>query len=315
MRRSAVVLLCLPGVFAFTRLAAQDQISWIRSAAPDGSFSLQQPAGWVAKFGRSNLRLSNAARDEEIVVIRLPRDQSKTPNDYAGSVVRSFQKSLAAFTMTNFQSQGDAAAFLVTYKSGGKDYSGPGALVVKAGAAWWVNYGSPSTANLTRGAELIAGVAKSVTDGSASVAPAQPAPQAAPAQPQSFTLMGNWGTVGYYGELVNSRGMAVQSRYSGEWYKFDPDGTYRYSMAASGRIVTGVVICVGTYEASGNTVRLHQKTESWSPMPSASNQKPPYKDKPMPREVTLTIEPRGPGEMIVREGTSATTYHRQPDSK
>jgi len=320
MRQQAVAILFLAGLLCLAPVRGEEQIRWTRSAAPDRSFSVQQPEGWAAKYGRSNLRLSNAVREEEIVVIRLPRDASKTPNDYANAVVRSFQQSLAAFQMSNFQSQGDSAAFLVTYKSGGKDYSGPGAVVVKPAAAWWVNYGSPSVANLTRGATLITGVAQSVADGAAPVpqsAPQpmlQPAPQSS-AQPRSFQVVGTWGTVGYYGELVDASGMAKQSVYSGEWYKFGPDGKYQYTIAGSGRIITGVVTCIGTYEANGNTVQLHQKTESWYPMPHNSSQKPPFKDKPTPEEITLSIEVRGPAEMIVRHGTSTTTFHRDPNSK
>jgi hypothetical protein len=312
MPRSAVALLCLATLVV--PLTAQDQIRWTRSAAPDGSFSLEQPDGWAAKFGRSNLRLSNAPRDEEIVVIRLPRDAAKSPADYAGAVVRSFQQSLASFQMSNFQSQGDSAAFLVTYKSGGKDYLGPGAVAVKQAAAWWVSYGSPSAANLQRGATLIAGVARSVADGATSASQPSLAP-ATPQQPQSSALVGTWNTGSYYGELVNSSGVAVQSSYSGERYEFAADGTYRYTHAASGRIITGVVICLGTYDARGDTVQLHQKTESWYPMPHSTNQKAPFRDKPTPQEITLQIERRGPGEIVIHEGTSATTFRRDPNSK
>ena len=310
---SAVALLCLAGLLPTAPLSAQEQIRWTASTAPDGSFSLQQPEGWAAKFGRSNLRLSNAPRDEEIIVIRLPRDPAKAPADYAGAVVRSFQQSLAAFQMSNFSAQGDAAAFLVTYKSGGKDYSGPGALVVKPGAAWWVSYGSPSAANLQRGATLVAGVAQSIADGAASVS--QPSAPPAQAQAPSSSLVGNWSSTGYYGDLVTPSGAFVQSSYSGEQYKFRADGSYQYTIAGSGKIITGVAITVGTYEVNGNTVHLHQKTETWYPLPNNAYQKPPFKDKPTPQEITLTIQPHGPGEMIIRQGTSSTTFHRDPNSK
>jgi len=163
----------------------------------------------------------------------------------------------------------DSVAFLVTYNSGGRNYSGPGAIVLKGGAAWWVSYGSPSTANVVRGATLVAGIGKPVMGGAGSTsASAPPAPSAPPAASALSPLTGNWGTTNYFGELVNpSTGAFLQSSYTGEWYTFGADGTYRYTIAGSGQFITGVVICAGDYELSGITVHLHQKTESWYPLP------------------------------------------------
>jgi hypothetical protein len=311
MRQPSVVAL-----FFCISLQAQNQIQWTRWSAPDGAFAMQQPAGWAAKYGRTNVHFSNAARDEEIVVIRLPRDASKTAADYVNAVSSSFQRSLASFQMSNLTTAQDSAAFLVTYKSGAKTYSGPGVVVLKGGAAWWVSYGSPSAADLTRGAALVAGVGQSVADAGAAAPALAPAPASSAGSAMPPSLVGNWGTVGYYGDLVNpSTGTFVQSSYSGEWYKFGADGAYQYTIAGSGRIITGVVMCHGTYEVHGDTVQLHQKTESWYPMPNDATRKPKFENKPTPAETTLRIETRGPAEIVIHQGTSASTFHRDPKSK
>ena len=196
------------------------------------------------------------------------------------AVAHCFQQSLAAFQMSNLTTSQDAAAFLVTYSSAGKNYSGPGAVVLKAGAAWWLSYGSPSAAYLARGAALVSGVGRSLSDGGeAAPPPASPSPSPDAAS----SLTGNWSSGNYFGELVNpSTGAFVQSSYSGEWYTFGTDGTYRYTIAGSGQIITGVVICTGTYEVSGGTVRLHQKTESWYPLPRDATGKPMLQGPPHP---------------------------------
>ena len=311
---TSVTFCCIAALLTFAPLAAQDQLRWTKTVAPDGSFSLQQPEGWAVKYGRANVRLSNAPRDEEIIVIRMPRDPARTVAAYAEAVARSFQQSLAAFQMSNLNTAQDSAAFLVTYTSAGKNYSGPGAVAVKGNAAWWVSYGSPSAGDLARGAALITGVAGSIADGAGPVSP-----QAAARPPEtglSAALIGNWSTVGYYGELVNpATGAFLQSAYNGEWYAFGADGTYRYTIAGSGQFITGVVIARGTYEVSGNTVLLHRKTESWYPLPNDATHKPMYKDRPSPEDFTLVIESRGPGEILIKERGMADTFHRQPNNK
>lgn len=318
--RPSIAFLNLAGLLSLSLLVAQDQVRWSRSSAPDGSLSLQQPEGWTAKFGANNVRLANAARDEEIIVIRLPRDPSKSASVYAEAVARSFQQSLASFQMTNLTTAQDTAAFAVKYNSAGKSYTGTGVVVLKPSAAWWVGYGSPSAADLARGAALITGVARSVSDGSgqASAIPSSPpaVSSAATASSGGSPLVGDWSTTGYYGELVNpANGSFVVSSYSGEWYRFGADGTYRYTIAGSGQIIVGVVICNGTYETKGNTLLLHQKTESWYPLPRDPTRKPMYRDRPTPAEKTLRVEPKGPGEIVIREGTSASTFHRDPQSR
>ena len=107
MRLAAIVICCIAA------LPAQD-VRWVRTAAPDGAFSLQQPEGWTAKYGGPTVSLRNTSRDEEIVVIRIPRDPSKAVTAYAEAVAQSFRKSLAAFEMSNLTSVQDNAAFLVT---------------------------------------------------------------------------------------------------------------------------------------------------------------------------------------------------------
>jgi hypothetical protein len=300
-------------------LPAQD-VRWVRTAAPDGAFSLQQPEGWTAKYGGPTVSLRNNSRDEEIVVIRIPRDPSKAVTAYAEAVAQSFRKSLGAFEMSNLTSSRDSAAFLVTYASGNKQYSGPGAVTVKGNSVWWVSYGSPSAADMKRGSMLIIGVAGSVADGGVPPATSVPVPAAGQTSPggQPGSVIGNWSTSNVFGDIVNrSTGAFLMSSYSGEWYTFKADGSYRYTHAGSGQFIAGVVITEGTYEARGDTVLLHQKTESWYPFHNDPSHKPMFKDKPTSEETTLHLEFKGPAELRVwdKNPSLSTTFHRDPNSK
>jgi hypothetical protein len=300
-------------------LPAQN-VRWVKTAAPDGAFSLQQPEGWTAKYGGPTVSLRNTSRDEEIVVIRIPLDPSKPVPAYVEAVAQSFRKSLAAFEVSNLTSAQDSAAFLVTYTSANKRYSGPGAVTAKGNSVWWVSYGSPLDADMTRGATLITGVIGSVAYGGALPATSMQVPAGGQASTagQPGSVIGNWSTSNVYGDIVNrSTGAFLMSNYNGEWYNFKADGSYRYTHAASGQFIAGVVITEGTYEARGETVLLHQKTESWYPFHNDPSHKPTFKDKPTPEETTLHLEFKGPAELRVwdKNPKLSTTFHRDPNSK
>jgi hypothetical protein len=282
LKLPAILICCVAA------LPAQE-VRWVRTASPDGAFSLQQPEGWTAKYGGPMVSLRNTSRDEEIVVIRLPHDPSKSVTAYAEAVAESFRKSLGAFEMSNLTAAQDNAVFLVTYTSGNKRYTGPGAVTLKGNSVWWVGYGSPSAADMPRGSTLLTAVVGAVADGGAPAASANGGRTSAGGQAGS--VIGNWSTSNVYGDIVNrSTGAFLMSNYSGEWYIFKADGTYRYTHAASGRFIAGVVITEGSYEGRGDTVLLHQKTESWYPFHNDPSHKPMFKDKPTPEETTLHLE-------------------------
>ena len=54
--------------------------SWTKYVAADKSYSFHYPAGWKVKPGESIIQISSpAASDEEMLVIAIPGDASKTP--------------------------------------------------------------------------------------------------------------------------------------------------------------------------------------------------------------------------------------------
>jgi len=98
---------------------------------------------------------------------------------------------------------------------------------------------------------------------------------------QAGDLIGNWSTTAYAGDLVNpNTGAFLQSAYTGQSYVLHPDGTYRYSIAASGQFITAVVIENGTYTFQQGRLLLHRKTQSWYPSPRDAARRPMYRDKP-----------------------------------
>lgn len=69
------------------------------------------------------------------------------------------------------------------------------------------------------------------------------------------SIIGYWSDNAYSGTLVNPfNGMIVGSTYSGQWFKFSEDGTFRYAIAGSGTIITGISFVEGNYRIEGSKI-------------------------------------------------------------
>lgn len=247
-----------------------------------------------------------------MVVIRMPRDPSKAMADYANLIARSFRGQIPDFQMANLTPGQDSIGFSLLYTSDGLKKAGVGVVVLKGAGAWWVSYGAPAATNLAAGTSLLTGVVRSVADGG-TVTQQAPAPAPAPAPGGRVSMVGNWSTMGYYGDIVDrSTGAFRQTAHSGEWYTFNADGTYKYTHVASGMFITGAVITTGTYDVSGSTLRLHQKLASWYPMANDATRKPKYENKVEPGETMISLEVRNANEIVFTEGTMHTTFKRGP---
>jgi hypothetical protein len=103
----------------------------------------------------------------------------------------------------------------------------------------------------------------------------------------------------------------VQSESNGQWYKFDADGAYRYTMMGSGRFISGAIMDHGSYEVRGNRLLLHRKTQSWFPLPRDAARRPSYKDRPSPEDSAVEIEFTAPSEMRVRQRDTTDTFRKR----
>lgn len=87
-------------------------------------------------------------------------------------------------------------------------------------------------------------------------------------------IIGFWADSAYSGSLVNPiTGFVVGTSYSGQWYKFNDDGTFTYSIAGSGTIITGLVIVNGKYKIEGNKIIFSECTETFYKNFSVSEKK------------------------------------------
>lgn len=115
-------------------------------------------------------------------------------------------------------------------------------------------------------------------------------------------LIGLWSSSGTSGTLVDpATGTATGSYYSGEWYLFREDGTFRYVIISSGQIISGGVVQEGKYTVRNGELLLTDIRESWYPDLSLSGQTPSYKDKKAADE-TRTYEYADGGTTLILDG-------------
>ncbi len=98
-------------------------------------------------------------------------------------------------------------------------------------------------------------------------------------------LVGTWSDMHYFGELYDAvTGLPKTSAYSGEWYIFWGDGTFRYIIAGSGQFISGVVMNEGKYKLQGDELVLYSTRSSWYPNLDRPSQAASYEDKPVEDE-------------------------------
>ena len=118
-----------------------------------------------------------------------------------------------------------------------------------------------------------------------------------------------------FGDIVNRSNWCVPTSQRREWVPSKGDGSYRYTHAASGEFIAGVVITEGTYEARGDTVLLHQKTENWYPFHNDPSHKPMFKDKHLRNPRSIWNSKAAELRVWDKNPSLSTTFHRDPNTK
>lgn len=94
-------------------------------------------------------------------------------------------------------------------------------------------------------------------------------------------LVGLWSSTQYFGEVLDAvTGLPVHSAYSGEWYLFREDGSFRYVISGAGPFISGTVVDEGKYRLKANEIELFKIKRNWFPDPNHRfSQEPAYRDK------------------------------------
>lgn len=98
-----------------------------------------------------------------------------------------------------------------------------------------------------------------------------------PPAPATKSVVGSWSSEGPDVDYFDAYGKLIQSAYSGTYYQFNTDGSFKYMLGGSGPVVSGIILRQGKYAVSGNTISLTGIKESWSPF--GVGQQAAYSDK------------------------------------
>lgn len=134
---------------------------------------------------------------------------------------------------------------------------------------------------------------------------ATPPPPRAAGDP---SLVGFWATSLHTHRMVDlATGLPVgDAAWSGEWYHFRPDGTFRQIVGGCGQFLCGVGIVNGRYEVSGSTILLTDLRQDWLPTPPRPGQSPAYQDRPK-ADTSLKFSIAQDGALHVEDAVGFTT--------
>jgi len=285
------VLICALCMIGSTSWASSTK--WEKCVAADGSFSFHYPPGWSVKEKGSAIAVSKTSTEEVIMVIRRPFHDRQTATALAKEMAEEFKRTKQDFRSFDLRTDNENAAYLeASFTRRGQKFHSC-VYVLKSSRirqAYWFQYEAlASEYSGKRGEALLKKVVYSLAPRHESQPPEAGREGEETGEPAARTgagggggLVGTWASSESFGDVVDAgSGAYVRSAYTGEAYGFHANGTFWYLIIGSGTVSSGAALQKGNYVVNGNVVTLHSHTESWTPNPNKSGQRPGYKDKPL----------------------------------
>lgn len=179
MKRSilifAVMLLMLSVV-------SMEATNWKKYSAT--SFSFHYPVGWEVKEQDSNIEISNAKTNEQLLIVGVPFDKTKSATQLAKQMVALFKQGVPDISASGFRENNqDSVYFESTYTEQKIKYRAEVLVVKNSQSAYWFSYCAPIAGyNQEYAIGLLQNFVSTIASGSSSKPPAVPA-AVAPAVP------------------------------------------------------------------------------------------------------------------------------------
>jgi hypothetical protein len=169
-------LLILSSLLVLGSVSADSSSLWSKYVAADKSYSIHYPSGWNVNSNDSLVEVENSTTDEQLMMVMIPFDQSKSPQDLADGFLAMLKNVNPNIHASNWRSKPESVEAQVTFdladKSNGKEYSGLGIVIKLDQQAIWFSYFAPVPGYYqVRGSSLLQGFIGSLASGSASQAP------------------------------------------------------------------------------------------------------------------------------------------------
>ncbi len=164
----------LISIFAITMLilssTAIEATSWKKYTA--ASFSFHYPTGWEVKEQDSNIEISNAKTNEQLLIVAVPFDKTKSPLLLAKQMVTLFKQGMPDIKASGFRENSQSVYFGSTYSEQGLEYRAEVLVVKDKESAHWFSYSAPTTSYKQEYAqELLQTFMSSIATGNSSQPP------------------------------------------------------------------------------------------------------------------------------------------------
>lgn len=171
-----ISLLIIMSMLVLGTISADTGSLWSKYVAADKSCSFHYPAGWTVSFEDTMVGFENSTTDEEFMMLAIPFDQSKSPQELANGFITMLKSANPNIRSSDWSSKPESAGTLITFDltnlENGKAYSGYGLVVKSEQQATWYSYLAPAAAyQQVRGCNILQGFVDSLTSGTASIAP------------------------------------------------------------------------------------------------------------------------------------------------
>jgi len=113
------------------------------------SYSFHYPSGWKVISNDSTVGAENSKTDEQLIMVMLPFDQLKSPQDLANGLLDMLKNGNPNIRASHWQSLTESTDEQVIFdladKIDGKEYSGLGIVVKSDQQAIWFSYFAPAS--------------------------------------------------------------------------------------------------------------------------------------------------------------------------
>ena len=169
-------LLILTGLLFWSVIGVDSASLWTKYVAADKSYSFYYPSGWKVSSYDSMAGVENYKTNEELTMVMIPFDQSKSPKELATGFLVLLKDGSPNIRASNWQSKtvsvNTQVDFDLVNKNDGKNYSGLGVVIKVDQQATWFSYLAPATGySKERGSKILHGFMASMASGSSSKAP------------------------------------------------------------------------------------------------------------------------------------------------
>ncbi|MDQ1354683.1 MAG: hypothetical protein QG657_4992, partial [Acidobacteriota bacterium] len=241
-------------------------VTWKKYTA--ASFSFHYPAGWEVKEQDTNIEISNTQTKEQLLIVAILFDKTKSPTMLAKEMVALFKQGTPDINASGFSEKNQSVYFESTYSEQGTAYRAEVLVVKNTESAHWFSYCAPAAGYKQEfGLELLQSFIHSIATGNSSQSPENVTANASPAASvPSSSLEKNARSFLFVLEfalgapLNHAQEKIILDQLLAGWKTESPDSLKKF--AAYPQLVA-IILSSGQHELEKMRLELEKSTRQW----------------------------------------------------